>query len=293
MSDPRLAEFAHLRADKTKMRDLWLLFSNGNHYDALITEDHPLLTLGGIKDSKGDEEVRKKAREFENKNSEKSHSDQSKDNLIKDLERKLKQVEALYRGSEEQVKDLEEEKDRLKIDVKDLTEYIQKKEYDDIKGNAKEDNRNICKLYWKENTMQNTQEINAEQMFNCDKCSFQSTRQAVLSKHKNTTQRKAHEQTNDVFRCNGCEIQFSERWNLMHHKRDNHEVTEICQHCLKGTCKFMPTKKCWLLHKEKTHDTAQGPSITEEISCYVCKQKFQTRNGMMRHRIRYHIKVVP
>ena len=241
--DPRLEEFAHLRADKNKMRDLWLLFSNGNHYDALISEDHPLLTLGGIQDANGDKDVSKKAGEFDAKNNEKSHSDQSKDNLIKDLERKLKQVEAQYRGSEEQVKDLEEEKDRLNIDVKDLTEYIQKKEYDDIKGDAKEENRKICRFYWMEKIMQNTQEINAEQSFNCDECSFQSTRQAVLSKHKNTTHRKAHERTDDVFRCNDCEMQFSERWNLMHHKRDNHEVTEICQHFLKGTCKFMPPKK--------------------------------------------------
>ena len=130
-------------------------------------------------------------------------------------------------------------------------------------------------------------------MFNCDECSFQSTRPAILSKHKNTTHRKAQEQSNDVLRCDACDMQFSERWNLMEHKRDNHEVTEICQHFQKGTCKFVPPKRCWRLHKEKTHDEAQRPGITEEISCYVCKQKFRTRNGMMRHRIQYHIEVVP
>ena len=64
----------------------------------------------------------------------------------------------------------------------------------------------------------------------------------VLSKHMNTTHRESHEQTNDVFRCTDCEMQFSERWNLMHHRRDNHDITEICQHFLKGTCKFMPPK---------------------------------------------------
>ena len=28
--------------------DVWLLYSNGNHYDALIKEDNPLLTMGPI-----------------------------------------------------------------------------------------------------------------------------------------------------------------------------------------------------------------------------------------------------
>jgi hypothetical protein len=31
----------------------------------------------------------------------------------------------------------------------------------------------------------------------------------------------------------------------------------------------------------------------KEIERYVCKQKFRTRNGMMRHRKQYHEEVVP
>ena len=155
--------------------------------------------------------------------------------------------------------------------------------------------KKVCKFLWKEKelTVKHTPEVHEEKMFNCEECSFQSTRQAILRKHKNTTHRKAHEQSNDVFRCNECEMQFSERWNLMNHKRDNHEVTEICQHYEKGTCRFMPPKRCWLLHKEKTPEETQRPKISEEVSCYVCKQNFRTRNGMMRHRIQYHIEVVP
>ena len=48
MPDPRLNEFAMLAADKTEITDMWLMYSNGNHYDALIAQDHPLLTMGTI-----------------------------------------------------------------------------------------------------------------------------------------------------------------------------------------------------------------------------------------------------
>ena len=52
-------------------------------------------------------------------------------------------------------------------------------------------------------------------------------------------------------------------------------------------------KKCWLLHKEESHDPAQINKEIFDISCYVCKPKFRTRNGMMKHRVQYHIEVVP
>ena len=29
-------------------------------------------------------------------------------------------------------------------------------------------------------------------------------------------------------KCKDCDIQFSTKWNLMHHRQENHEVTEIC-----------------------------------------------------------------
>ena len=50
-----------------------------------------------------------------------------KDKIIKELQRKLKVVETSYKELETTVKELQEEKETLKIDVKDLTEYIQKK----------------------------------------------------------------------------------------------------------------------------------------------------------------------
>ena len=31
----------------------------------------------------------------------------------------------------------------------------------------------------------------------------------------------------------------------------------------------------------------------EDIKCYVCKETFRTRNGMMKHRKKFHIEVFP
>ena len=68
-----------------------------------------------------------------------------------------------------------------------------------------------------------------------------------------------------------------------------HELTDICEYFLKGTCRFNPPKKCWGLHKKPTTISTEKETIT----CYVCKDRFRTRNGMMQHRKLKHIEVVP
>ena len=76
-------------------------------------------------------------------------------------------------------------------------------------------------------------------------------------------------------KCKDCDIQFSTKWNLMHHRQENHEVTEICAFFQKGKCKFMPPKT------RSTCLQNQAPQSNERniIECYICKEKFRTRNG--------------
>ena len=40
-----LKEFA-LLLEGTDIKDIWLLYTNGNHYDAFISVDDPLITIG-------------------------------------------------------------------------------------------------------------------------------------------------------------------------------------------------------------------------------------------------------
>ena len=295
MPDPRLREFARLPPNQAVAKDMMLMYSNGNHFDALIGKNHPLLTMGTISDL--EKEENKKDKDYTFKEKETNDDKKDKDKIIKDLQNKIKQVEDLYRGSEDQVKELEEEKDRLKIDVKELTEYIQKTEhFNNIKG--KEQTSKVCTFFWnkkkekhveKDKNMSRIIKDKEEQMYNCEQCSFQSTLSTALSKHMNITHRNKHEQSRDTFKCNDCELQFSEKWNLMHHRQENHEVTEVCEYLQKGKCKFMPPKICWLLHTKKASQSIER----NIIECYVCKEKVRTRNGMMRHGKHFHIEVVP
>ena len=112
---------------------MWLLYSNGNHYDALIKKDHPLLTLGTLGEMEQDASLNEAATEQENKSEEKQYK--FKEDTVEDLKKKLKEseqsklkVENMYKELETDVKNLQEEKERIQINVKDLTEYIEKKE---------------------------------------------------------------------------------------------------------------------------------------------------------------------
>ena len=127
--DPRLSEYALIPADKTEMREIWLLYSNGNHYDALLSKDHPLLTTGIISETKGDKEIQKEINDDDDTNIK------DKDKIINDLKKRLKQseqskqkTESMYREAEKQIKMVGEENHRLRINVKDLNVYIKKKE---------------------------------------------------------------------------------------------------------------------------------------------------------------------
>ena len=47
--NPDLKEFA-LVPEGANVKEIWLLYTNGNHYEALIEEDDPLITIGTIED---------------------------------------------------------------------------------------------------------------------------------------------------------------------------------------------------------------------------------------------------
>ena len=250
LPDPRLSEYALLPADKTDMREMWLLYSNGNHYDALVSKDHPLLTVGIINEMKQNGEVHKDVIE----DGENGIID--KDKLIDDLQKRLKQseqckqkIEDLYRDAEKQIKTVGEENHRLRINVKDLNEFIKEKQSNDTSTSKnKQHIKRVCKFIWKDiNKTDRRSEYSApldiEEMHNCNQCSFQSTIQAALSKHMNLQHRTSKEQSQDVFICVDCNTQFSEKWNLMNHRMNNHEITEVCEHFLKGNCRFNPPKK--------------------------------------------------
>ena len=64
---------------------------------------------------------------------------------------------------------------------------------------------------------------------NCTLCSFQGSSNIILIKHTNVTHKNANEQESGTFRCNKCEKQYSSKWNLNNHIRDEHEKLKICE----------------------------------------------------------------
>ena len=85
------------------------MYSNGNHYDALINKDHPLLTMGTINEmEKKLDDIRDNEKKVDN-----LEIITDKDKLVKELQKQLKQselsklrVENLYKGAEEKIKEL-------------------------------------------------------------------------------------------------------------------------------------------------------------------------------------------
>ena len=66
----------------------------------------------------------------------------------------------------------------------------------------------------------------------------------------------------------------------MNHMRDNHpQGKEICKHFQDGRCKF-PADECWANH------LAAVPN--NRFECHSCKEMFNTKNQMMRHKKSSH-----
>ena len=81
-------------------------------------------------------------------------------------------------------------------------------------------------------------------------------------------------------------MQFSSKWNCNNHKRAKHEPKTDCIHYRQGSCKF-PDNHCWNRH---TQDAAAQHPVKGQttMECYVCKNKFKSKNEMMHHRKNAH-----
>ena len=57
-----LKHFAML-PEGANVKDIWLLYTNGNHYDALIAADDPLITISSIEDIEKNSDNKNKVKE--------------------------------------------------------------------------------------------------------------------------------------------------------------------------------------------------------------------------------------
>ena len=71
----------------------------------------------------------------------------------------------------------------------------------------------------------------------------------------------------------------------MNHRRDDHEVNEVCKHFLRNSCKF-PVGVCWHKHERPSYQKKREET---KLKCHTCKKDFKTKNGMMIHKNKSHV----
>ena len=261
----------------------------------------------------------------ENHKIDEEEEESNKDTLIKKLRGELrdkseiiKTIQELYSGSEELVKVLQEEKERLKIRVKDLGEFIQLKENEDVESSGKEsdddDNESwktvpsrnklnkrgkhvksketciicsICGQYLITETELRAHILTCHTQDNCKDCDFQATSKTILEKHIKFKHTHKDNHGSEEYSCEDCEEVFNTKWNLQNHKRDIHkESKESCVYFKQNRCSFS-AKTCWNSHEANNHDN----KITE-IKCFSCHMVFGTKHKMLRHRKLKHIEEI-
>ena len=116
-------------------------------------------------------------------------------------------------------------------------------------------------------------ENNCERQWNCKECAYQGNSQTLLKTHLNEKHVKPQEVS---FPCTMCNEVFNTKWYFKNHTRDKHaEVKEICRYFQQARCKFS-ADDCWATHLQR--------SSKDKFECHSCKDIFNTKNLMMKHR---------
>ena len=85
------------------------------------------------------------------------------------------------------------------------------------------------------------------------------------------------ERVDASFSCSMCGDVFNSKWYFKNHIRDHHsQAKEICRHFKQGRCNFSEDE-CWSSHQETTN-------TKDKFECHTCKEMFNSKNVMMKHR---------
>ena len=371
--DARLKKFAVL--EEMEWRDeIWLIYINNNHYDALVAEDSACVTMNNkivheeIETDEEDDDSPETPKESNYEDVEivkaaveaipllgkwiagppKQHQHQvvqsevttetADDKLKKEIKEhnvtknKLKAIQDGYAGCKVELRNVQEDKERLKIKVKDLEtvkELTNTNINESIKRRGESEILNcvICEYPFKTQITLNSHiekhkktqfEIEVKQScgicdtviysndelkmhikikhtgrFNCNQCDFQCSTRMILTKHTNLKHRTEEDQEEGTLRCTECDEQFSDAWNLSNHIRDNHTKKISCKFFKEGRCKFLDNQ-CWNIHEKVVKRNLVSLKVDDKkTKCFNCDQVFKTMKGMMDHRSKEHPEKIP
>ena len=212
------------QANPDTSADIWLILQ-GEHYDSLVNGNNPLVK----KDIKMNDN-KEKTEETEDSDTDHEEDESEKDTLIKKLrsdlklqEKGMKSLQELYKGCEKEIKKLQEENERWKIQVKDANEYVQLTEAeqtykDKSKGNESDDEgsdnwKTIPKKQKSKRQFQSKKAAEAE--ISCSICGQYVLTESELKAHIF----RCHEHQDN---CGECDFQASSKEILANHLNVKH-----------------------------------------------------------------------
>ena len=172
--------------------------------------------------------------------------------------KELQALKVEYKLCKEELMNVQEEKDRLKIKVNNLTYIV------DISGKSDiqiiEDSNNIDKS------------------FTCEECNYPFTN--IIEKNNHRQKHKVQTTIMDIKQiCSLCSLEFTLYKVFMEHIENNHSSEFNCQECdfQAGSSRIVLAKHLNLRHRkieEQTDDT---------LTCNQCEQQFSAQWNLKNH----------
>ena len=297
--------------------EVWLTYTGGNHYEALLKDDHPLITEGSLKER---EMLHKSNQPDDVKEINQSNVTE---NLCDKCQFSFSSKAALVKHSEtsghsQEVKIVRESKiacdsTNLVTELLDF-ELTEAQDGNDLKEeriahkNTKkamkslEDELSKCKselrivkeekerLKIENRDIKHVQELSRRQdkiketILICDICEYPFKTQENLNSHKEKHKNETEEgETNQT--CGICSTEFSSNNEFRNHIKIKHITQFNCENCdFQGSSKIILTKHLNLKHRNK-EDQENGTLI-----CSNCKDQFSSLWNLNNHMRDTHTK---
>ena len=279
---------------KVDVPQVWLLYTNGNHFDTLTKKDDPIITRGPIQDSPvwhlknendmptlkdGDKKV-----ESNNISATKNYDKNTLIIKLRNSENAKKQLEINYREAEITIKHLQEENTTLKIQVKDLGEFIilDAAEKEDPQKNTNES----IKSYDgddEEGPWITVQPRKKKPSFVCKDCKFPCQDKTKLKSHmsKHGNEKLVKKSLQSCSLCSTENTMYKSDQYLKDHIQRVHSPNSEAWNCRK--CDFQGfNEKTLGKHQSYQHNANNRDSPL--FACDQCPERFSSKWNLTNHK---------
>ena len=273
-----LIEFEESRC--VTSNEMVLLHDEDNHFDLIISKNSDLAKFGNLSN-------RYKNLDLSDSSEEEDFEENDDENEVVALKKELQEVKEInlvlqseLSKCEDKLKEKEEEMEKLKIKMKDeieITGLILENDAENSRSDSdfrteKVESEKECAI---ENISKNNEIIENK----CSTCVYKGPSKEELREHI-----KSKHETSDPLKCRICDQVFKAKYELMDHRKTEHVNTVArCRNYIQNNCPYSD-KRCWWKHQKED----EKENVTNQISCYLCDKKFDTRSYLMAHRKKEH-----